>query len=287
MSSYKISFDKIRQSPELAEMIEALERGFDRFSIDFYLIGAVARDVWMEGIHGTQPKRATRDIDFAVLINKEGTFEALREYLIDEEGFHPSKENTFVLIWKNRLEVDLMPFGRIEQDGKIEVQGTGLTTQHVTGFNEVYEAGLPEVELEDKHKFKFCTIQGIVLLKLIAWNDRPESRRSDIEDISDILLNYFDMFTDHIYEYHSDLFGDEEEDLTNIAAQVLGREIGHIAKRKEAVLALLQQILQKNTLSAETSHIAAIMAGTLNNTVEDNLTLLRRMMQGIEEITAQ
>jgi predicted nucleotidyltransferase len=187
MSSYKTSYKKIRQSPELAEMLEALERGFDRFGIDFYLIGAVARDVWMRGIHDAAPKRTTGDIDFAVLINKKGIFEALREYLIDEEGFHPSKENAFVLLWKSRQEVDLMPFGRIEQNGRIEVQGTGLTTQHVTGFKEVYEAGLPEVELEDKHRFKFCTIPGIVLLKLIAWNDRPEYRRSDIEDISDIL----------------------------------------------------------------------------------------------------
>lgn len=160
----------------------------------------------MRGIHDTPHKRTTRDIDFAVLINKEGSFEALREYLIAEEDFHPNKENAFVLIWKNRLEVDLMPFGRIEQDGQIKVQGTGLTTQHVKGFKEVYEAGLPEAELEDQHRFKFCSIPGIVLLKLIAWNDRPENRRSDIEDISDILLHYFNMFDNHIYENHSDLF---------------------------------------------------------------------------------
>ena len=267
-------------------MIEALERGFSNFGIDFYLVGAVARDIWMEGLNDTSPRRATRDIDFAVLINREGTYEALREYLIDVEEFHPSKENAFVLLWKNKQQVDLMPFGAIEEDGRIKVQGTGLTTQHVTGFNEVYEAGLPEVEVEDKHKFKFCTIEGIVLLKLIAWNDRPENRRSDIEDISDILHNYFDMFDDHIYEHHLDLFGDEVEDMTNIAAQVLGREIGHIAKRNEAVLALLQKILQENTLSAETSRIAAIMASTLKNTVEDNLTLLRRMKQGMEETIA-
>jgi tRNA nucleotidyltransferase (CCA-adding enzyme) len=32
-------------------MLEALERGLRRFNVDFYLVGAVARDVWMRAIH--------------------------------------------------------------------------------------------------------------------------------------------------------------------------------------------------------------------------------------------
>ncbi len=267
-------------------MLAALERGFERFGIDFYLIGAVARDVWMRGIHDTPPKRTTGDIDFAVLINQKGEYEALRDYLVAIEGFHPSKENAFVLIWKNGQEVDLMPFGRIEQGGRIKVQGTGLTTLHVTGFKEVYQAGLPEVELGSRYKFKFCTIPGIVLLKLIAWNDRPENRRSDIQDISEILVHYFGMFTEHIFEHHNDLFGDEDDDLTSIAAQAIGREIGYIAKRDEALKALLLQIVKENTASAATSRIAAIMVNTLQNTVEANIILLQKMLQGIEETTA-
>ena len=49
---------------------------------NFYLVGAVARDVWMSGIHKIAPRRTTTDIDFAVLINDKGTYEALKEYLI-------------------------------------------------------------------------------------------------------------------------------------------------------------------------------------------------------------
>lgn len=270
----------------MAEMIEALERGFKKFDIDFYLVGAVARDVWMRAINDIAPKRTTGDIDFAVLINNTGTYEDLKDYLTEEEGFRSYHGNSFVLLWKNGQQVDLLPFGSIEQDGRVSIEGTGLTTLHVVGFKEVYEAGLPELELENNQKFKFCTIPGIVLLKLIAWDDRPEVRTSDIHDISDILLNYFEMFSDHIFENHNDLFGESDDDdfLTMVAVQVLGREVGKIAGRNKALTDRVMRIIRENTESASTSKIAAIMANFLKNTIENNLTLLKKMKQGIEGI---
>jgi predicted nucleotidyltransferase len=285
MSSYKTNYKDLRQSSEMADMIEALERGFNKFSIDFYLVGAVARDVWMRAINDIAPKRTTGDIDFAVMINNAGTYEELKAYLIEEEGFRPYHGNSFVLLWKNGQEVDLLPFGSIEQDGRVSIEGTGLTTLHVAGFKEVYEAGLPEIELEDNQKFKFCTIPGIVLLKLIAWNDRPEVRTSDIHDLSDILLHYFEMFADDIYENHNDLFdeNDDEDFQIKIAAQVLGRKVGKIAVRNKALTDRVMRIVGDNTENASSSKIAAIMANFSNNTVEDNIALLRKMKQGIEE----
>jgi len=147
MPTYKINFEQIRQDPKMANLLQALERGFEKFGIDFYLVGAVSRDLWMSGIHGIKPRRTTSDIDFAVCINDKGAYEALKDYLIAEEGFSPYKENAFVLIDKDGMEVDLLPFGAIEEeDGRVVVQGTGYTSIHVDGFKEVYDDHLPEVE---------------------------------------------------------------------------------------------------------------------------------------------
>jgi predicted nucleotidyltransferase len=273
----------------MGEMLQALERGFSRFNIDFYLVGAVARDVWMRAINDITPKRTTGDIDFAVLINQKGKYEELKEYLVEKEGFRPYHQNTFVLLWRNGQEVDLMPFGSIEQNGKIRVEGTGLTTLHVAGFKEVYEAGLPELELENSHKFKFCTVPGIVLLKLVAWHDRPEVRGSDIQDITDILLHYFEMFSEEIFDHHSDLFGesDDENFLTKVAAQSLGREVGRIVRRSTSLSERVMRILEENTKSAATSRIAAIMANATGGTVDDCIEFLQLLQKGIEETTNQ
>jgi len=49
MNSYKINYKQLRQNPEIEEMLSSLERGLEKFGIDFYLVGAVAQrclDEW-------------------------------------------------------------------------------------------------------------------------------------------------------------------------------------------------------------------------------------------------
>jgi predicted nucleotidyltransferase len=89
MSTYKINFKQLRQQPQLSEMLSALERGLNKFDIDFYLVGAVARDLWMSAINDIPPSRITGDIDFAVFIDDKGTYDNLKKYLIEVEGFSP------------------------------------------------------------------------------------------------------------------------------------------------------------------------------------------------------
>lgn len=282
IDSYKINYDQLRQQPEISGMLSALERGFEKFGIDFYLVGAVARDVWMSGINKITPRRTTGDIDFAVLINDKGVYEQLKEYLISEEDFHPTKENAFVLI-KNNTEVDLMPFGAIEDEqSRVTVQGTGYTTMRVPGFKEVYKSDLPEMDLDGDHTFKFSTLPGIVMLKLLAWDDRPEARRDDIRDISDILNHFFDMYDNEIWENHNDLFN-EEADLKMIAARVMGREIKKIAANNEKLYTRIADILEVNTANVANSRMAAIMIEYFDNTMKDNVELLKQLKLGFTE----
>ena len=284
MNSYKINFNQLRQQPEISEMLSALQRGLTFFKIDFYLVGAVARDVWMSGINNIGARRTTGDIDFAVFINEKGIYEALKKYLIDTEGFQPYKGNSFVLIWKGKTEVDLLPFGAIEdEDGKVISSGFGLTSINLQGFTEVYEYGLPELDLEGKNKFKFCTLPGIVLLKLIAWSDRPEARRDDIKDISDILNHFFDMYQNEIWDNHNDIFENENAELIHVAAKVLGREISKIAKRNEKLFNRILSILEENTNDITNSKMAVIMIEYFQNTLEDNVYLLEQIKHGFLE----
>jgi len=284
MSIYKISFKQLQQQPHISEMLTALEKGLNKYNIDFYLVGAVARDVWMTAINDIPPSRVTGDIDFAVFINDKNTYADLREYLINVEKFIPYKGNGFVLKWKNIIQIDLMPFGEIEaKPSNITVEGTGLTSLNMPGFKEIYDSGLPEAELEEKHRFKFCTLPGIVLLKLIAFQERPEIRRDDIKDISKILKHFFDMYADEIYENHNDLFGDKDINLQWIAARVLGRDMGKIAQLNEDLFLRIKKILKKNTIDIHSSDIAKIMAEFFQNTIEDNVKLLEQVKMGYLE----
>jgi predicted nucleotidyltransferase len=281
MSNYELSISKWQQDATISGLLFAIERGFEKFGVDYYLIGALARDTWM-GLHDIQPSRATKDIDFAILIPDISTFHELKDYLVAQEGFNEYQENAFVLLWKDGTQVDLLPFGNIEDNGVVRVLGRGHTSINVDGFWEVYQQGLPEVMLETGNKFKFCSLHGIVLLKLIAWDDRPEMRTKDIHDICEILCHYFDISTEEIYTNHNDLFLDETSSLKDIAATVLGREIGVIISQNHTISNRILSIIDKNIRSGGSSHLARLMTAYYNNTVEDNTRLLQCLLTGIK-----
>ena len=106
------------------------------------------------------------------------------------------------------IQVDIFPFGEIEIDDAVEIAGEGLTSIKVNGFKEVYQSGTEELETQTGHFFKVASLPAIVLLKLIAFDDRPEKRMKDALDIASILDHFFDLQADLIYEKHNDLFAE-------------------------------------------------------------------------------
>jgi len=284
MSFYTTDFNKLRQEPGIAPLFEALERGFKKYDIDYYLVGALARDVWMRGMNDIKPKRTTGDVDFGILIKDIESFYDLKKYLIEKEGFSPSRDNAFVLIWKSGLPVDFLPFGAIEKEGKVTVRGTGMTTIYVDGFNEVYEEGMPDVEIEEKHRFKVCTLPGIILLKLIAWDDRPEMRREDITDIADIIKHFYNIFSEIIFENYTELLADLES--IDVSSRVLGIEIGNILKRSKRIAERIDNILKANLNDPEKCRLANLFASELEISVEEAVKIIQQIITGIETSAA-
>ena len=156
-----------------------------------------------------------------------------------------------------------------------------LRRMYVDGMKEVFEEGMPDVTFDDKITFKVCTLPGIVLLKLVAWDDRPEVRTEDIHDIADIMQNFFNIYDEIIWNEHNDLFGNDVQ-IPLISARVLGREMGKILKRNEKLSDRIVNILNKN-LEKSDSKMATIMSSFLNQTVEDTLVLLQEVIKGIRD----
>lgn len=277
---YKINFESLRQEG-LKPLFEALERGFKALNIDFYLVGAIARDTWFAH-HGIIPL-GTKDVDFAVCIPSKENYEKLRQYLCNQEGFGSSKQNQFVLFSPQGLQVDLLPFGEIEVEGKVMIKGKGLAQIAVNGFREVYENGTDLVSFENKQAFKVCTLPGIVILKLIAYDDRPEVRQNDIKDISLILKHYFNIETDIIYEQHNDLFEDNR-DTPIIAARVLGRQMKRIIGKSIDLEKRVIAILQREIDNSEKSKVAELMVRGTDNSIADALEILKEILQGIKDM---
>lgn len=275
MSSYSL------QRSELKEVFDAVEDAFSNLGIDYYVIGALARDIWYS--KENKLSRATRDADFAILVGTETQFEEVKEYLKAKKGFQDSKGNMYVLFSPNGHQVDILPFGAIEIDEKVKIAGTGLTSISVNGFSEVYNSGTAEVQLDTGHHFKVASLSSIILLKLIAYDDRPEQRAKDGRDVGSIIEHYFDLEAERIYEHHSDLFTETEKDneLQDIAATVIGREIKITIGENSALLQRVKTILEREIKLKENSNFIINMIAEESISVEAAARRLRNILAAL------
>ncbi len=137
---------------ELKEVLETIQNAFDRLQIDFFVIGAVARDIWYADSGRTS--RRTKDIDFAVFVGNRDEYETIKQYLRETEGYQDIRGNSFVMLTPRGTQVDILPFGAIESDGGVQIQGQGLTNIRVEGMLEVFEAGTKSVTTSGGREFR-------------------------------------------------------------------------------------------------------------------------------------
>ncbi len=278
-SSYRISFETLQQAG-LKEVFASLHRASGNLAIDFYLIGALARDTWFaqKGIRAL----GTKDIDIAVMVTDENKFEELKNFLIEKENFTESSSNEYVLFDSKGHQIDLLPFGRIEIEGKKIIDKKGIVHTNVTGFREVFEHSSEEVNFENEFNFRVSTLAGIVILKLIAYDDRPEIRSNDIGDVAVILKHYFDLETEMIFEEHAELLAEDDKP-EFISARVLGRQIRKVLDQNVLRGERILGILKANTEKPEDSTIVQMLVrGNIEN-VEEAIALLKELIKGIEE----
>ena len=264
---------------ELRAVLSTLESLFADIDVDFYLIGAIARDYWYS--KGKISSRATRDIDFAILMSDAEKYQAVRSNLIGK-GYNETGENAYVLISPSGIQVDLLPFGEIANEGRVVVEGEGMTNIQVDGFQEVYAAGTADADLTTGHVFKAATLSSIVLLKLIAYDDRPERRIKDAGDIAGIIRHFFELHSELIYDQHIDLFNSNEiPELEEIAALVIGREMKKICIQNDSLKQRLNRILDQEINKDSSSRFLIRMVEETRTDIEVMKKLLENMVKGL------
>lgn len=241
MDYLKINFEEMRFGA-MKTTFESLERGFRKFDIDFYLIGAFARDLWMNHIDTLPVRRTTLDIDFSIYISSHAAFMALKDYLKNTEGFKPD-EQPYRLHAPDETIIDLIPFGGIERNHMVYLEGSQPMDLSVFGNMQVL-AHAANISLGEIN-FKICTLPGLCVLKLIAGHEKPDRLEKDLGDFYYILENYFDIAGDTIYDGdYDDLIDDDFEPIL-AAAKMLGRQLCPILKESTELKTAFTGILQK------------------------------------------
>ncbi len=233
------------QSP-VAEMLAILKTVLQELGIDYFLVGAMARDIQLSRRHDLAAKRKTNDIDIAVLIDVEDDFNALKEALVKTGEFETTAGNPLKLIYRQSLELDLLPFGEIEDEQRM-LRLNKEVLLSMQGFREVYPF-IQTHTLGSGLTISVCPLEGLVLLKLLSNHENP-SRTKDITDIEHFIQVWFELNADEVFENYMVIMNMYDTGRYNylqlIAARIIGRKIKGLLENtfggKEHLTAILSK----------------------------------------------
>ncbi len=265
--------------PYFREVFECIDEIMVNHGIQYYLIGATA--MALEHLkHGIKPARGTKDIDFAIMISSIEEYNRLSVSLA-EKGFTKVGAPWSFYSTKYRVAIDVLPFGKIEESDMARFKERNIDL-HVLGFKEVLEQSVT-IKIEEKLA-NIPPLPGMVILKLIAWNDRPEERTDDLSDILNIIEHFFEIETDDIVEYHYDTFLEKEEfDTLKVAAEVIGRKARIFLDKSDALSVRINGILDTNLINASESKIARFWARKKDWEIEYAYSVLKALQKGISK----
>lgn len=262
--------------PHFKEVFDSIDEIMLHHKIPYYLIGvsAIALELLKKGV---KPSRGTKDIDFAIMISSIKEYEDLSASLVNA-GFNKVKAPWTFYSEKFNIAIDLLPFGEIEEQDTVQFNKR-YSDLHVLGFKEVLEDP-DKVEIEDKI-VNIPPLPGMVVLKLVAWSDRPEERENDLTDILRIIEHYFEHNFDEISESHHDTFPEDNFDQLIISAEVLGRKAKLYIEKSEKLSERILTILNTNLGQESQSAIAKEWARKRDWEIEYTLSLLSAFQKGI------
>lgn len=253
--------------------------------IRFFLVGATARDIILHYAYGIGVGRATEDIDLGVQVSDWTEFGHLKEGLLQISGFESAKE-TQRLLYQNRIPVDLVPFGDIQEQGnEIHWPQDQRMRMRVLGFEDAYQnAQWVRLRSDPILDVLVATPAGLATLKLIAWSDNSIERRKDALDLADLLRWYMDAGDNQkrLFSEHDDLLKADEFDYERAGARLLGRDIASLAAQETKQV--LMDILTQETGEGDDSQlVVAMTGGPYSESFDENLRLLKALEEGFVE----
>ena len=101
------------------------------------------------------------------------------------------------------------------------------------GFKEAYEYSITvRLSNDPVLDIKLPTLPGLVLMKIISWDEKYPERSKDAEDILFIMNNYDHAGnTDRLYELEPELLEDSSFDTKEAGIRLLGRDMAKIADK--------------------------------------------------------
>jgi len=238
----KISSDKLE--PNFLECINIISQITNKLGIPFLLIGATARDIIFEYLHGVKSPRITMDIDIAVEVAAWSSFDQIKNELLNNYGFVTTDQIQRFRQNEENITIDIVPFGKIADDGNL-IWRENQNSMNVSALSEIYKRA-QIIHIESHFDLKIPTAEDLIILKLLSWKDAYPIRTRDAEDILFMVKNYEKILEiESIFDNFPEIIEKEGFDLTFACSVILGIKIRNSSS--ELTFRKLEEILEKET----------------------------------------
>lgn len=226
--------------------------------------------------------RKTLDIDFAIYVPEWESYEALLEKLVNSRKFATTKI-THRLIYNNAYEVDIVPFGEIQDEkGEYTWPPDFMMAINVAGFIEIYQKSI-EIHTDEKLKFKIAPIHGICIMKVFAWKDRKHRMDKDGRDLGFIIANYVELKYEVLHNKYKDIVESDSWDIITSGARILGRDMAEVIYGNGHALSHIKSILEEELIDEDNSLLARVMCDGQTFNYQQSYKAIAEMLKGLSD----
>ena len=233
MTAISLDFSQNADLRLTGEIVACVDIVAKRLNVEYFIVGALARDLWLVHRLGIPVARQTNDADFAVAVASWMAFHAFRKALLESGEFGEARGQVHQLRHRNGIPIDLIPFGGVErEDRSIALPPEGALVMSVFGFREAATQTV-EVRLPGSATGRVVTLPALAMLKINAWADRHvRSPQKDAYDFQLIVRNYADLHRhDRLYDNNPYLIG-SRADYELAGAWLLGQDMAQLLDAK-------------------------------------------------------
>lgn len=273
-----------RIDPVLVNILRIINQEATSRGMLFFVVGAAARDIVLNHCHAIRSYRLTRDLDIGVEVAGWDEFRRLYEALIATGSFCADRE-PYRLMY-GRFPVDIVPYGGVSPDNQtISWPPDHQVVMSIMGFQEAYDYGIT-VRLSDDPTLdvKVPTIPGMVMMKLISWNDRYPARPKDAEDLLFLMDHYAEAGNlDRLYEAEVELLQAEGFDQTLAGIRMLGRDLASVttAATGETIKTILAGETDEQGRFRLIQHM--VQGARLHDRTDELIVKLKKLNEGFSE----
>lgn len=220
--------------PKTVEVLGVMARVLSEHGWKFVFIGAMIPQLLIDLRQGRDSlSRTTRDADAVVMVASWEDFRQMRQQLF-RAGFQPGSA-PHELRFGEDVRVDLIPFGPelVEEDRLVWPEADRVMS--TLGIEEAFESARPE-ELAPGLSLPVVPIPGMMLLKLVAYQDRPEERARDLTDVVYCFEHYEERLeTSRRFDLIGITVEGQQLQFEEAGAYLLGIEVAGLARPRSLV----------------------------------------------------